>query len=177
MLQMHASIFLFVQGGWQQHYEYIKDKTGLELDKAVLDRLISECVMLIRDREEIDKPETQYKRNRVLLDILYNRPFPTFDIFIKVLVSVDPNHSDVESLQQRTRGSPDQCPYNRLPFANCKGKLHIHFSEKQLSYNVFGISKTNLFVFIYFLSIAYSCEGSFWRGNWRTTATYHVDIY
>ncbi|VDI47227.1 acetoacetyl-CoA synthetase, partial [Mytilus galloprovincialis] len=71
------------------------------LDKMVLDNLISRCVLMIEDREEIIKPTTQSERNRVLLDILTVRPYGTFHVLKDVLQESYPDNSDIEGLVRR----------------------------------------------------------------------------
>lgn len=72
-----------------------------ELDKLVLDNLISKCILMIEDREEIIKPIKQNKRNKVLLAILLERPYETFRLFKDVLKEADPHNSDVQDLLNR----------------------------------------------------------------------------
>ncbi|XP_071121505.1 uncharacterized protein [Mytilus edulis] len=67
----------------------------------VLDNLISRCVLMIEDREEIIKPVTQSERNRVLLDILTERPYDTLQVLKDVLQESDPDNSDVQRLVRR----------------------------------------------------------------------------
>ncbi|CAC5416925.1 unnamed protein product [Mytilus coruscus] len=69
-----------------------------ELDKLVLDNLISKCIFMIEDREEIIKPTTQSERNMVFLDILTERPYATFRLFKDVLKESDPCNDDVQEL-------------------------------------------------------------------------------
>ncbi|CAC5403781.1 unnamed protein product [Mytilus coruscus] len=68
------------------------------LDKHVLDNLISKCIIMIEDREEIIKPTTQFERNKVLLEILTERPYDTFQQFKDVLIQLDQCNSDVQQL-------------------------------------------------------------------------------
>ncbi|XP_052072401.1 uncharacterized protein LOC127710515 [Mytilus californianus] len=69
-----------------------------ELDKLVLDNLISKCILMIEDREEIIKPISQSERNMVFLDILTERPYDTFKLFKDVLKESDPFNDDVQEL-------------------------------------------------------------------------------
>ncbi|CAC5406431.1 unnamed protein product [Mytilus coruscus] len=81
------------------------------LDKIVLDNLISSCILMIEDREEIIKPTTQRERNKVLLDILTERPYGTFQAFKDILKASDPHNSDVQELcckMQCTESSDEQ---------------------------------------------------------------------
>ncbi|CAG2190224.1 unnamed protein product [Mytilus edulis] len=85
--------------GLTGYYDELLDNTVL--DKMVLDNLISRCILMIEDREEIVKPTTQRERNKVLLDILTERPYPTFHLFKDVLLESDPNNSCVQELVKR----------------------------------------------------------------------------
>ncbi|VDI06713.1 CDK inhibitor PHO81 [Mytilus galloprovincialis] len=87
------------QHGLFPYYDYLLHTTVL--DKIVLDNLISRCVLMIEDREEIIKPTTQSERNKVLLDILTERPYGTFQVFKDVLQESDPHNSDVQGLVRR----------------------------------------------------------------------------
>ncbi|VDH93892.1 Hypothetical predicted protein [Mytilus galloprovincialis] len=81
------------------YYDELLDNTVL--DKMVLDNLISRCILMIEDREEIVKPTTQRERNKVLLDILTERPYPTFHLFKDVLLESEPSNSCVQELVKR----------------------------------------------------------------------------
>ncbi|VDI19756.1 Hypothetical predicted protein [Mytilus galloprovincialis] len=85
--------------GLTGYYDELLDNTVL--DKMVLDNLISRCILMIEDREEIVKPTTQRERNKVLLDILTERPYPTFHLFKDVLLESDPNNSCVQEIVKR----------------------------------------------------------------------------
>ena len=67
----------------------------------VLDNLISRCILMIEDREEIVKPTTQRERNKVLLDILTERPYPTFHLFKDVLLESEPSNSCVQEIVRK----------------------------------------------------------------------------
>ncbi|XP_076108262.1 uncharacterized protein LOC143076400 isoform X2 [Mytilus galloprovincialis] len=81
------------------YYDELLDNTVL--DKMVLDNLISRCIIMIEDREEIIKPTTQLERNKVLLDILTERPYSTFHLFRDVLQKSEPSNSCVQELVKR----------------------------------------------------------------------------
>ncbi|XP_076105811.1 uncharacterized protein LOC143074148 [Mytilus galloprovincialis] len=81
------------------YYDELLDNTVL--DKMVLDNLISRCILMIEDREEIVKPTTQRERNKVLLDILTERPYPTFHLFKDVLQESEPSNSCVKELVKK----------------------------------------------------------------------------
>lgn len=81
------------QVGIQPYYDEVISIT--ELDKTVLDHLISKCVILIEDREEVAKLATQFERNKAILDILMERPYNTSNLFKDVLLQWNPNNSDV----------------------------------------------------------------------------------
>ncbi|VDI42860.1 uncharacterized protein MGAL_10B023497 [Mytilus galloprovincialis] len=87
------------QHGLCPYYDELINKTVL--DKMVLDNLISRCIFMIEDREEIIKPTTQRERNKVLLDILIERPYGTVDVFKGVLKESDPHNSDIQELISR----------------------------------------------------------------------------
>ncbi|CAG2200682.1 unnamed protein product [Mytilus edulis] len=81
------------------YYDELLDNTVL--DKIVLDNLISRCILMIDDREEIIKPTTQRERNKVLLDILSERPYPTFQLFKDVLQESEPSNSYVQEIVRK----------------------------------------------------------------------------
>ncbi|CAG2233075.1 NAB [Mytilus edulis] len=85
--------------GLTGYYDELLDNTVL--DKMVLDNLISRCIIMIEDREEIIKPTTQRERNKVLLDILSERPYPTFQLFKDVLQESEPSNSYVQELVRK----------------------------------------------------------------------------
>ncbi|XP_052073649.1 uncharacterized protein LOC127711594 isoform X4 [Mytilus californianus] len=85
--------------GLTRYYDELLDNTVL--DKMVLDNLISRCILMIEDREEIIKPTTQRERNKVLLGILTERPYPTFHLLKDVLQESEPNNSCVQELVKR----------------------------------------------------------------------------
>ncbi|CAC5390146.1 unnamed protein product [Mytilus coruscus] len=85
--------------GLTGYYDELVDNTVL--DKMVLDNLISRCILMIEDREEITKPTTQRERNKVLLDILTERPYPTFHLFKDVLQESEPSNSYVQELVKK----------------------------------------------------------------------------
>ncbi|CAG2226328.1 NAB [Mytilus edulis] len=82
-----------------RYYDELLDNTVL--DKMVLDNLISRCILMIEDREEIIKPTTQRERNKVLLDILSERPYPTFQLFKDVLQESEPSNSYVQEIVRK----------------------------------------------------------------------------
>ncbi|XP_052073290.1 uncharacterized protein LOC127711329 [Mytilus californianus] len=73
------------------------------LDKHVLDNLISKCIIMIEDREEIIKPTTQFERNKVLLEILTERPYDNFQPCKDTLIQLDQCNSDVQELFNRMK--------------------------------------------------------------------------
>ncbi|XP_052075430.1 ankyrin-3-like [Mytilus californianus] len=85
--------------GLFRYYDDLLDNTVL--DKKVLDNLISRCILMIEDREEIIKPTTQRERNKILLDILTERPYDTFYLFKDVLKESEPNNRYVQKLVSR----------------------------------------------------------------------------
>ncbi|CAG2212249.1 unnamed protein product [Mytilus edulis] len=95
------------QHGLFPYYDELINQTVL--DKMVLDNLISRCVLMIEDREEIIKPTTQRERNKILLDIMTDRPYGTFQVFKDVLKESDPHNSDVQELISRI-----QCTVNKV---------------------------------------------------------------
>ncbi|CAG2185971.1 unnamed protein product [Mytilus edulis] len=100
------------QHGLSPYYDELINQTVL--DKMVLDNLISRCILMIEDREEIIKPTTQRERNKVLLDILTDRPYGTFQVFKDVLKESDPHNSDVQELISRM-----QCTVNSDENMSC----------------------------------------------------------
>ena len=69
----------------------------------VLDILISLCIVVIEDREEIEQSATQLQRNNTLINIIMNRPYPTFEIFIDALAESEPNNSDIMDIVRKMR--------------------------------------------------------------------------
>ncbi|CAC5380299.1 unnamed protein product [Mytilus coruscus] len=59
------------------------------LDREVLDNLISKCVLLLDDKEEIDSFPDQLSRNQKLLEILMHRPYNTFNMFVEAVKESD----------------------------------------------------------------------------------------
>ncbi|VDI69787.1 Hypothetical predicted protein [Mytilus galloprovincialis] len=100
------------QHGLFPYYDELINQTVL--DKMVLDNLISRCVLMIEDREEIIKPTTQRERNKILLDIMTDRPYGTFQVFKDVLKESDPHNSDVQELISRI-----QCTVNSDDNMSC----------------------------------------------------------
>ena len=62
--------------------ELVQDTT---LDQSILDGLISRCVFTIHDREEILGQLTRTGRNKILLDILEDRPYDAVGILRECL--------------------------------------------------------------------------------------------
>ncbi|XP_076108321.1 uncharacterized protein LOC143076429 isoform X2 [Mytilus galloprovincialis] len=111
----------------------------------VLDNLISRCILMIEDREEIIKPTTQRERNKVLLDILTERPYPTFQLFKDVLQESEPSNSCVQELVKRMMSTE-----SRDEHINWQGHeivLNNHKVKLQKNYMMFvhGVdSKTDI---------------------------------
>ncbi|VDI04654.1 Hypothetical predicted protein, partial [Mytilus galloprovincialis] len=55
------------------------------LDKDVLDKLISKCILRIDDRAEIEHYPRQSDRNRCILDLLIQRPQDSYSVLLEVL--------------------------------------------------------------------------------------------
>ncbi|CAG2201967.1 NAB [Mytilus edulis] len=119
------------QHGLVPYYDELINKTVL--DKMVLDSLISRCILMIEDREEIIKPTTQRERNRVLLNILTNRPYGTFEVFKDVLQESNPYNTDVQELVSKM-----QCSDSRDKDINCNDiMIHEHIVKLQKNYLMF----------------------------------------
>ncbi|XP_076105820.1 uncharacterized protein LOC143074156 [Mytilus galloprovincialis] len=125
---------------WHQEHHEHHDLTGYYdelldntvLDKMVLDNLISRCILMIEDREEIVKPTTQRERNKVLLDILTERPYPTFHLFKDVLQESEPSNSCVQELVKRmmsteSRNEPISWQGHEIELNNHKVKLQKNY--------------------------------------------------
>ncbi|XP_052103269.1 uncharacterized protein LOC127736725 [Mytilus californianus] len=129
--------------GLTGYYDDLLDNTVL--DKMVLDNLISRCILMIEDREEIIKPTTQRERNKVLLDILTDRPYPTFHLFKDVLQESEPNNSCIQELVKRMLSTE-----SRDEHISCQGHeimLNKHKVKLQKNYMMFvhGVdSKTDI---------------------------------
>ena len=98
--------------GLNRHYEDIVQSTIL--DKLVLDDLISRCVITIEDREEILAQISQSERNRLILDILINRPYNTVGIFKEILRNSDPHCRDLLARIEYT-GDQEDLSQPQLP--------------------------------------------------------------
>ncbi|VDI33403.1 Hypothetical predicted protein, partial [Mytilus galloprovincialis] len=119
------------QNGLVPYYGYLLDNTIL--DKMVLDNLISRCIMMIEDREEIIKPTTQRERNRVLLDILTDRPYNTMEVLKDVLQESNPQNTDVQELVNRM-----QCYESFDEYISCQDIIiHEHIGKLQRNYLMF----------------------------------------
>ncbi|XP_052073712.1 uncharacterized protein LOC127711644 [Mytilus californianus] len=114
----------------------------------VLDNLISRCILMIEDREEIIKPATQSERNKVLLDILTERPYGTFKVFKDVLKESDPYNTDVQELVSRMQFI-ESCDKN----ISCHDIVfHEHIVKLQKNYMMFVhdvYSKTDIADYLY----------------------------
>lgn len=94
----------------------------------MLDELITKCVILIEDREEIEKkPTTQVQRNNVLLHILINWPFLTFYELVDALDKDEKHNEDVQCLLRKMGESikqPTAC-HNQSQFQVMTGTFKI----------------------------------------------------
>ncbi|XP_063448222.1 uncharacterized protein LOC134727766 [Mytilus trossulus] len=125
------------------YYDALLDNTVL--DKLVLDNLISRCIIMIEDREEIIKPTTQRERNKVLLDILNDRPYPTFHLFKDVLQESDPNNSCIQELVKKMMSTESRDEH--ISFQGHDIVLNKHKVKLQKNYKMFvhGVdSKTDI---------------------------------
>ncbi|CAG2228407.1 unnamed protein product [Mytilus edulis] len=135
--------------GLFRYYDDLLENTVL--DKMVLDNLISRCILMIEDREEIIKPTTQRERNKVLLDILTERPYPTFHLFKDVLKESEPNNECVQMLVSRmqtteSREEDTYCHYGP------EISLHNYKLQLQQNYTIFvhGVEcKTDIADYLY----------------------------
>lgn len=59
------------------------------LDKEVLDNLISNCVLTLDDKEEIISFADQSSRNRKFYEIIMQRPYNTFNMFVEAMKESD----------------------------------------------------------------------------------------
>ncbi|CAG2203373.1 unnamed protein product [Mytilus edulis] len=132
------------------YYDDLLTKTVL--DKTVLDSLISRCVLMIEDRDEIIKPATQTERNKVLLDILTKRPYGTFNVLKDVLKESDPYNTDVQELVSRM-----QCIESCDESISCHDIIfHKHIVQLQKNYMKFVHdvdSKTDIADYLYEKSV------------------------
>ncbi|CAG2239380.1 unnamed protein product [Mytilus edulis] len=111
----------------------------------VLDNLISRCILMIEDREEIVKPTTQRERNKVLLDILTERPYPTFHLFKDVLQESEPSNSCVQELVKRMMSTESRDEH--ISWQGHEIVLNKHKVKLQKNYMMFvhGVdSKTDI---------------------------------
>ncbi|XP_063448238.1 uncharacterized protein LOC134727781 [Mytilus trossulus] len=125
------------------YYDELLDITVL--DKLVLDNLISRCIIMIEDREEIIKPTTQRERNKVLLDILNDRPYSTFHLFKDVLQESDPNNSCIQELVKKMMSTESRDEH--ISFQGHDIVLNKHKVKLQKNYKMFvhGVdSKTDI---------------------------------
>ncbi|CAG2200308.1 ANKRD50 [Mytilus edulis] len=125
------------------YYDELLDNTVL--DKMVLDNLISRCILMIEDREEIVKPTTQRERNKVLLDILTERPYPTFHLFKDVLLESEPSNSCVKELVKKMMSTESRDAH--ISWQGHEIELNKHKVKLQKNYMMFvhGVdSKTDI---------------------------------
>ncbi|CAG2236435.1 NAB [Mytilus edulis] len=85
---------------WKKQNEHCtifkSEKTGIQPKQHTKSNQTQRVVK--EDREEIIKPTTQRERNRVLLDILTERPYGTKEGLKDVLQESDPLNSDVQEI-------------------------------------------------------------------------------
>ncbi|XP_052074779.1 uncharacterized protein LOC127712406 isoform X3 [Mytilus californianus] len=129
--QTHSEVKDQKYHGLARYYDELLDNTVL--DKMVLDNLISRCILMIEDREEIIKPTTQRERNKVLLDILTERPYPTFHLFKDVLQESEPSNSCVQELVKRmtsteSRDEHISCQAHEIILNKHKVKLQKNYT-------------------------------------------------
>ncbi|VDI64950.1 Hypothetical predicted protein [Mytilus galloprovincialis] len=67
------------------YHFYDKIKQDAILDKDVLDKLISRCILVIDDRAEIEHYHRQSDRNKCILDLLIQRPQDSYSVLLEVL--------------------------------------------------------------------------------------------
>ncbi|XP_071179170.1 uncharacterized protein [Mytilus edulis] len=135
--------------GLFRYYDDLLENTVL--DKMVLDNLISRCILMIEDREEIIKPTTQRERNKVLLDILTERPYPTFHLFKDVLKESEPNNECVQMLVSRMQTTESR---EEDTFCHYGPEISLHNYKLQLQQNytifVHGVEcKTDIADYLY----------------------------
>ncbi|CAG2206140.1 unnamed protein product [Mytilus edulis] len=75
------------KGGFNEFKDELMRSTIL--DEEVLDILISKCVLILDDKDEIDSFPDQSSRNNKLLEILMHRPYHTFTLFVEALKESD----------------------------------------------------------------------------------------
>ncbi|XP_071152333.1 uncharacterized protein [Mytilus edulis] len=119
------------QHGLFPYYDELINQTVL--DKMVLDNLISRCILMIEDREEIIKPTTQRERNRVLLNILTKRPYGTTEVLKDVLQESNQYNNDVLEIVSKMQCS-DSCDE---PFSCHDIMIHEHIVKLHKNYLMF----------------------------------------
>ncbi|XP_076105807.1 uncharacterized protein LOC143074145 [Mytilus galloprovincialis] len=100
---------------------------------------------MIEDREEINKPTTQRERNKVLLDILTERPYPTFHLLKDVLQESDPNNSYVQEIVRKMQSTESRDEH--ISWQGQEIVLNNHKVKLQKNYMMFvhGVdSKTDI---------------------------------
>ncbi|XP_052065320.1 uncharacterized protein LOC127705092 isoform X2 [Mytilus californianus] len=70
---------------YRLYHFYDKIVQDTSLDKDVLDKLISKCILRIEDREEIEHYPRQSDRNKCILDLLIQRPQDSYSVLLDVL--------------------------------------------------------------------------------------------
>ncbi|CAG2199336.1 unnamed protein product [Mytilus edulis] len=98
--------------------------------------------------ERIIKQTTQSERNRVLLDILTDRPYNTFDMFIEVLHESDQINDDVQEIVSKIK-----CTKNNDETYSCHDiTFHEHIVQLQKNYKMFvddGDCRTDIADYLY----------------------------
>ena len=74
------------------------------------DLLTSRCVLIVSDREEIMKKDTQPDRNRPLLNILSKRPYRTFQ-YLKDALREDPINTELVTKMTYSDGDEPTISY------------------------------------------------------------------
>ena len=102
------------QNGLYRFYHEIVHNT--ELDKRVLDKLISTCLLTIEDRAEIVNHPKQTDRNIKLLDILTERTDNAVQELLAVLKTEDPIYCNlVQKMEQYLCTEPiSEAPFREI---------------------------------------------------------------
>lgn len=70
-----------------------------DFDPSIVDHLISSCVLTIDDGEDIMQANTRIEKNRILYDILFERPYNSLAPLQQA--SIDVKNTEIQSILEK----------------------------------------------------------------------------